>query len=287
MDSQLLLTMGIAVGLLTLSMLAIPLLYARLYHKIDQGQVLIVNKVAQIEVFFTGGLVIPTVHRAEVMDISVKTLKIKRTGKEGVICKDNIRADIAVTFFIRVNPTTEDVIQVARALGAARASDPEALQELFEARFADAIKAVVKTLDFEQLYAQRDELREAILTHIGEDLAGFVLEDLVIDALEQTPLHHLDPNNILDAEGIKKITEITAARALETETLRREEERALRVASTEAKELLIEHERRVGSALAQLRADTGKTLTAEQLEDRLLERLRELVDRVVTERLRQ
>jgi len=36
------------------------------------------------------------------MDISVKTIEIARTGREGLICRDNIRADIKVTFFVRV-----------------------------------------------------------------------------------------------------------------------------------------------------------------------------------------
>ena len=32
------------------------------------------------------------------MDISLRTIEIARSGKEGLICKDNIRADIKVTF---------------------------------------------------------------------------------------------------------------------------------------------------------------------------------------------
>ena len=35
------------------------------------------------------------------------------------------------------------------------------------------------------------------------------LQDVAIDYLEQTPLDQHDPNNVLDSEGIKKITEIT------------------------------------------------------------------------------
>lgn len=38
---------------------------------------------------------------------------------------------------------------------------------------------------------------------IGDDLNGYVLEDVTIDYLEQTPKSSLDPNNILDAEDIK------------------------------------------------------------------------------------
>jgi uncharacterized membrane protein YqiK len=60
------------------------------------------------------------IHKAEIMDISVKTLEIDRRGKNGLICRDNIRADIKVNFFVRVNKRKEDVIKVAQSIGCAR-----------------------------------------------------------------------------------------------------------------------------------------------------------------------
>src|SRR6267154_2411990 len=67
--------------------------------------------------------------------LSVKTIDIDRRGKEGLICNDNIRADINVTFFVRVNKTRDDVLKVAQSLGCQRASDANALEELFTAKF--------------------------------------------------------------------------------------------------------------------------------------------------------
>jgi uncharacterized membrane protein YqiK len=79
---------------------------ARFYQKVDQGNALIVNKMStEPDVTFTGAVVLPVVHRSEVMDISVKTIEIGRSGHEGLICKDNIRADIKVSFYVRVNKT--------------------------------------------------------------------------------------------------------------------------------------------------------------------------------------
>ena len=110
---------------------------ARLYRKVDQGKALIINKLGnEPTVTFTGGLVIPVIHRAEVMDISVKTIEVDRRGDDGLICKDNIRADIKVTFFVRVNKTSDDVLKVAQSIGCARASDPGTLEELFAAKFS-------------------------------------------------------------------------------------------------------------------------------------------------------
>jgi hypothetical protein len=99
---------------------------ARFYRQVEQGKALIVNTMAsEPKVLFTGGVVYPVVNRAEVMDLSVKTIDIDRRGKEGLICNDNIRADINVTFFVRVNKTRDDVLKVAQSIGCARASDPK------------------------------------------------------------------------------------------------------------------------------------------------------------------
>ena len=111
---------------------------------------------------FTGTVVLPIIHRAEIMDISVKSLDIDRRGKDGLICKDNIRADIKVAFFVRVNKTPEDVLKVAQSIGCARASDLQTLDELFSAKFSEALKTVGKQLEFEELYTRIDRLRSAI-----------------------------------------------------------------------------------------------------------------------------
>ena len=157
------------------------------------------SKERLVDVSFTGAVVLPVLHKAETMDISVKTIEITRTGHEGLICRDNIRADIRITFFVRVNKTAEDVIKVAQAIGTARASDEATLQTLFNAKFSEALKTVGKQLDFVDLYTKRHEFRDQIIRVIGTDLNGYSLEDAAIDFLEQTPMNQLNPSNILDA----------------------------------------------------------------------------------------
>ena len=134
-----------------------------MFRKVEQGKALIVSKVRRVDVTFTGAVVLPVLHKAEIMDISVKTIEIARTGREGLICRDNIRADIRITFFVRVNKTTEDVIKVAQAIGTTRASSETTLQELFSAKFSEALKTVGKQLDFVDLYTKRNEFRDQII----------------------------------------------------------------------------------------------------------------------------
>ena len=151
----------------------------------------------------------PLVQSYHIMDISVKKLEIARKGKDGLVCKYNIRADITVAFYIRVEATEESVRKVAQMLTPERVSDMVQLRELFEAKFSEALKTVGKQMEFHELFTERITFRDQIQKTIGKDLDGFFLQDVAIDYLEQTPLDQHDPQNVLDAEGIKKITEIT------------------------------------------------------------------------------
>ena len=215
---------------------------------------------------FTGQIVLPVVHKAEVMDISVKTIEITRAGREGLICRDNIRADIRISFFVRVNKTVQDVIKVAQAVGTARASDRDTLQELFHAKFSEALKTVGKQMDFTDLYTKREELRYQIIELIGVDLNGYHLEDAAIDYLEQTPLTQLDPANVLDAQGIRKITELTAVEHVRTNEAQRTEEKEITRQNVDAREAILELERRQADAEIKQRREIDTVRAREEAE---------------------
>ena len=230
---------GLVVGLAVIYILLITLFY----RKVKQGKALVRTGMGNIKVAFKGMYVIPLMHEAEVMDISLKQIMVNREGKDGLICKDNLRADIKVVFFVRVNPTENDVKKVAQTIGCARASDPEMLNTLFEAKFSEALKTVGKGFDFVELYNSRKELKIAILDVIGDDLNGYVLDDAAIDYLEQTPIEFLDEDNILDAEGIKKIRDLTADQITQANKIQREKEKVIKKQDVEAREAILELEK--------------------------------------------
>ncbi|MEL7058754.1 MAG: flotillin family protein [Acidobacteriota bacterium] len=237
-------------------------------RKVEQGKALIVSNFwrGTVEVSFTGMLIWPIFHKVEEMDISVKAIVIDRTGGEGLICQDNIRADIKVTFFVRVNKTQEDVIKVAQAIGCQRASNQETLEELFAAKFSEALKTAGKRLDFADLYTQRNEFRDMIIEVIGTDLNGYSLEDCAIDYLEQTPLENLDKDNILDAQGIHKITLLTAQEHVQTNHYRRDEEKKIKQQDVEAAEAIYEMERSQAEALARQQREIESVQAREEAE---------------------
>ncbi len=257
-----------------------------MYKKIIQGKVLVRTGMGGTKVFFNAGLVVPVLHKMEIMDISVKKLEIERTGMNGLICKDNIRADIKVAFFVRVNKSTADIINVAQTIGCARASEIDVLRNLFDAKFSEALKTVGKKFEFVELYEARREFRDEIINVIGTDLNGYVLDDCAIDDLEQTALNYLKSDNILDAEGIKKITELTAAQNIKSNLIKRDEEKIIRKQDVEAQEAILELDKQLAEKeeqqkreIANIKAREG----AETLKVAEEERLKSETARIATE----
>jgi len=224
------------------------LLLINCYKKVDQGTVIVRNGVGGTKVSFSGMFVIPVLHRYELMDISVKRVEIYRHGSEGLICQDNIRADIKVCFFVQINKTREDVMKGAQLLGCRRASDEKALADHFDAKFSEALKSVGKQFDFVDLYNSRERFKDQILKSIGTDLAGYEMADAAIDYLEQTPIEKLDPDNILDADGIKKITDLTAQQQVLANNIRREKEKTITKQDVEAREAILELQKQQSEA---------------------------------------
>jgi uncharacterized membrane protein YqiK len=241
-------------------------LLLKCYRKVSQGQALIRNGVGGTKVSFSGKFVIPIMHRVEYMDVSVKRIEIDRRAVQGLVCKDNLRADIVVAFFVRVNNTVEDVIKVAQSLGCERASDRQALVELFDAKFSEALKTVGKQFDFVELYTDRVRFREQILDVIGTDLSGYVLEDAAIDYLEQTEKKLLNPDNILDAEGIKKITVLTAEQYELANDREREKDKTITQQNVEADEAILELNKQLAEADAKQKREIASIEAREQAE---------------------
>ncbi|QDT47815.1 Inner membrane protein YqiK [Symmachiella dynata] len=277
----------VLVGIGVFILIGVFALIVRCYRKVGPEEALVRSGYNGLKVRTGEGLLVfPVFHRVEQMDLSVKRIEITRRGEAGLICRDNIRADIEVAFFVRVNNTDDDIKNVAQSLGCRRASDQKALIELFDAKFSEALKTVGKQFDFVELYNERDKFKVEILNVIGTDLNGYVLDDCAIDFLEQTPIELLSPNNILDAEGIKKITELTANEFVQANNYTREKEKTIKKQDVEAQEAILELERQRVEAVEKQKREIAEVSAREQAEAKRVseeERLKGERARITTE----
>ena len=263
MNPTLLISVAIGLAALFIFIVGVSVMVKKFYIKVSPGQALVNNKTTEMVISLTGGLVLPIVHRAEVMDVSVKMIELERRGKEGLICKDNIRADIKVAFFVRVNHEPGDIKKVAERIGCARASHKETLMELFAAKFSEALKTVGYQMNFVDLYTERRHFRDRIMEVIGTDLDGYHLNDVAIDYLEQTPMEQLDPQNTLDAEGIRAITAITKMKEVDTNRLRNDAQMQIETQNTQAQDVITKQDA------------TRKTIIAARQREALVAQARE------------
>ncbi len=165
------------------------------------------------QVVFGGSvLVFPGSAAVETMKLMVHPIRVRLEGATGLSCRDHIRADIEAIFYVRVNACEEDVLKVARILGCEGASDLATLEQRFSVRFIEALRLVGKRVEFNDILRGRDDFRDqvAAVCSVGHP-DGFLLEEVSIHHLEQTPISKLDPTNLHDAQGIRKITEQTSA----------------------------------------------------------------------------
>ncbi|MCV6611006.1 MAG: hypothetical protein OIF55_09585 [Amphritea sp.] len=213
------------------------------YKKVRQeGEALIVNGASGTRASLTGTFVWPVINRYEYMDITRKNISVIRSGRadqegeeyEGLHCKDNIRADLKVDFYIGVNHEEEDIVRVAKLFTTMGASDPEGLRSHFQPKFSEALKTAVKQFEFEELLTNRRAFRDAVVEVIGSEMDGFKIYDVVIDKVDQTAFDAHNPQNILDVEGIRKIASITSSKNIETNAIRQDERTNIKQKNVEA-----------------------------------------------------
>jgi len=256
----------VVVGSIFMIGMVLAVMIIKCWRKVEQGTALIITGAQEPTVHFSKAILIPMIREAQIMDISIKRIEIFRHGSEGLVCKDNVRADIKVAFYVRVNKTEDDVLRVATLVGVERASQLGAIQELFDALFSEALKTVGKKFDFVELYDSREKFKNEMLKIIGTDLNGYVLVDAAIDYLEQTPIDQLDPRNILDSEGIKKITDLTANQAVLANSINREKEKTIKKQDVEAREAILELERQLAEAEEKQQREIATVTARERAE---------------------
>jgi uncharacterized membrane protein YqiK len=187
---------------------AVVFFFKTIYVKVDQGEVLVLGKAGHHSVTDANTVVLP-IHSAGLVDVTGKQVVVELKGYNGLLCQDGLRAEIRAVFDMRINPTEDDILRVAKSLGCAAAGRQETYESLFRGKFKEALHVVGSRFDFDQLQAELDRFKEEVLKHIGRDLMGYSLEDLHIENVEQTPRAALDPDSVHDAVAIRKIAERT------------------------------------------------------------------------------
>jgi uncharacterized membrane protein YqiK len=134
-------------------------------------------------------------------------LEVRRADGQALITKDRMRVDVQAEFYVRVQPTEDSIANAAQTLGQ-RTMAPQALADLVEGKFVDALRSVASEMAIEELHEQRVAFVQKVQAAVSEDLLknGLELESVSLTGLDQTKLDFFSPQNAFDAEGLTRLT---------------------------------------------------------------------------------
>ncbi len=155
-----------------------------------------------------GALVLPVLHETMPVNMNTVRLAVERNNVDALITLDRLRIDVKAEFYVRVRPDSEAIAMAAQTLGL-RTMQPEALKDLVEGKFVDALRSVAAGMTMNELHEQRADFVQKVQQVSSNDLAmnGLELESVSLTGLDQTSIEHFNANNAFDAEGLTKLTE--------------------------------------------------------------------------------
>ena len=257
---------GFGTALILFSMIAF--IITRLYVKTKASEAFVRTGQGGKKVILDGGtLFIPFIH--EIVRVSLRSLKLEITSEDekAMITLDKLRADIKAEFFVRVKPDAENIVQAAITIGD-RMSDPRSVMDLIEDKLTSALGTAAAKMTLEDLNSNRDNFIKEVESILEADLKenGFVLESVTISKLDQTDSKFLKDDNIFDAQGSKKIAEITQKNLTERNRLVKEGEQARKAQDVETQKKVLEFEQDEAEATAKQDAEVKKVQAVTQQE---------------------
>ncbi|MCX7783248.1 MAG: SPFH domain-containing protein, partial [Meiothermus sp.] len=214
-----------------------------------------------------GGFFFPILQRYVPVSLETMKLEVERKGPDALITKDNLRLDVKAEFYIKVEPKEDSVVNASRSLGE-KSVTPQAVSALVFEKLVSALRSVAATQDLVEIHSQRDQFAISVQQLVRSDLEpnGLTLESVTISSLDQTSQELLSDTNIFDAQGKRKITEITQSALVERNRLEQEAKRAITLKNVETRKEILELERTQAEAEATQQAEVAKVSTAKQRE---------------------
>ncbi|WP_114521324.1 flotillin domain-containing protein [Altererythrobacter sp. ZODW24] len=204
-----LIDIAIWVGSAFLLLIIIALVITRLYRRATKEVAFVRTGFRGEQVVMDGGaLVLPVLHETMPVNMNTVRLAVERKNADALITLDRLRIDVKAEFYVRVRPDSSAIAMAAQTLGL-RTMHPEALKDLVEGKFVDALRSVAAGMSMNELHEKRADFVQKVQQVSQNDLAmnGLELESVSLTGLDQTSIEHFNANNAFDAEGLTKLTE--------------------------------------------------------------------------------
>lgn len=277
---------GLAVALL----LGLLFAAAKLYVKTPSSLSFVRTGSGKAKVVLDGGAwVIPLLHEIRWVSLETMRIEVTRSNEAALITGDKLRADVTAEFYIRVEPTEQQILAASRSLGNRSIAEDD-VDTLIAPKLISALRSVAAQKSLMELHEKRDGFAEAVHQIVKNELDenGLLLETVTISNLDASTFR--SDENYFDAQGVSHITETiqkAASRKNEIEQstkediarknvetrkaillLEREEKEAELEQELEIQRMQIEQQRKIESETAEkLAAQEKVKITQQQAVD--------------------
>ncbi|MEA2807874.1 MAG: hypothetical protein QOJ17_2015, partial [Rhodospirillaceae bacterium] len=163
---------GFILGLVVVAIVVaiIVLLFHWLYLRSSKERAFVRTGMGGQKVVMNGGaFVLPIVHDVIPVNMNTLRLEVSRGRDKALITRDRMRVDVISEFYVRVQAMAEAIANAAQTLGQ-RTTQPDALKELLEGKFVDALRTVAAEMTMEELHEKRGEYIRRVRSAVAEDL---------------------------------------------------------------------------------------------------------------------
>jgi uncharacterized membrane protein YqiK len=184
-------------------------LFNWLYLRSSKERAFVRTGLAGQKVVMNGGaFVLPILHEVIPVNMNTLRLEVARGRDKALITRDRMRVDVVSEFYVRVQASDNAIAAAAQTLGQ-RTMQPDALRELIEGKFVDALRTVAAEMTMEEMHERRGDYVKRVRVVVAEDLLqnGLELETVSLTQLDQTAMEFFNPSNAFDAEGLTRLTE--------------------------------------------------------------------------------
>nr|MCU0493011.1 SPFH domain-containing protein [Chloroflexaceae bacterium] len=180
------LVVGIVIVVLVVGIMTFFFMVSRFYVKTPADRAFVKTGGGKPKVVVNGGdWVIPAFHQLSWVDLRTMDIDIERNEANALLTIDPQYADIRAIFFIKVNPTADDIERAARTIGGGEVKT-DSVKRLVESKLEGALRDVAATFTLMSLHQEREKFVERVQNLVRADLAenGLLLESVSITTLK-------------------------------------------------------------------------------------------------------
>ncbi len=177
-----------------------------------------------------GFLALPILHQVQKVFMGAFTLRVTRDGQDAVLTRDQMRADIAFEFELRVAPTREGISAAAQTLGSRIARGGETVDDVLAGPMVDAIQKAAAARTLEDIHLDRSAFSEDVAGTVEARVSklGLTLDSAALIAVDQNDLSQWNENNAFNAQGMRRLAALVADQRKERVRIETEAEVAVR-----------------------------------------------------------